>query len=122
MKEIFDLLLKAHTVKAVTDVLEELTENIEVDWLPVGGFKDNVATINMGTDPAAGLAERITNAIDAIIELEWQKNGKPADLESPRIASEKWFNIPHGRLNTIDDATDKRISELAKKIKVTLRD
>src|SRR5689334_18810083 len=114
MKEHFDLLLKANTIKEVTEFLDDLTEAESVDWIPVGGFRDNVATINMGTDPAAGLAERITNAIDAVLELEWKRNGQPRDIENPRTAIEKWFDIPEGKLRSVDSAYDKRIGELAK--------
>ena len=122
MKKLFKQLLEANTAKEVTDLLETLIDNYNVSWTPVGGYKDNIATINIGTDPAAGLAERITNAIDAVIELEWQKQGKPTDIVSPRTASENWFNLKDGKLRSIDNASDKKIQELARKIKVTLRD
>lgn len=122
MKKLFKQLLEANTAKEVTDLLETLIDNYNVSWTPVGGYKDNIATINIGTDPAAGLAERITNAIDAVIELEWQKQGKPTDIVSPRTASENWFNLKEGKLRSIDNASDKKIQELARKIKVTLRD
>ena len=122
MKKLFKQLLEANTAKEVTDLLETLIDEYNVSWTPVGGYKDNIATINIGTDPAAGLAERITNAIDAVIELEWQKQGKPTDIVSPRTASENWFNLKDGKLRSIDNASDKKIQELARKIKVTLRD
>ena len=122
MKETFSQLLNANTAKEITDILEDLIDENNVQWKPVGGYKDNIATINIGTDPAAGLAERITNAIDAVIELEWNKRGKPKDILSPRMAAERWFNLKDGRLRNIDNASDKQIQELARKIKVTLRD
>lgn len=122
MEKIFEELLKANTAKEVTDLLENLIDNYSVDWTPVGGYKDNIATINIGTDPAAGLAERITNAIDAVMELEWNKQGNPLDINSPRIAAENWFDLKDGKLRNIDNASDKKIQELAKKIRVTLRD
>lgn len=122
MKKIFQQLQNANTAKEVTDVLESLIDQFDVSWTPVGGHKDNIATINIGTDPAAGLAERITNAIDAVIELEWCKQGKPTDINSPRTASENWFNLKEGKLHNIDNASEKKIQELARKIKVTLRD
>ena len=122
MKKLFQQLLQANTAKEVTDVLEKLIDENNVQWTPVGGYKDNIATINIGTDPAAGLAERITNAIDAVLELEWIKRKKPNDVDNPRIASQQWFNIKDGKLRTIESALDKKIQELAKKIKVTLRD
>jgi hypothetical protein len=122
MQKLFKQLLKANTAKEVTDVLENVLDNFNVKWVPVGGYKDNIATINIGTDPAAGLAERITNAIDAVIELEWHRKGKPNDILSPRIAAQNWFNLEEGRLRNIDNAYDKTIQELARKIKITLRD
>jgi len=122
MKKIFKQLLEANTAKEVTDLLEVLIDNYNVSWTPVGGYKDNIATINIGTDPAAGLAERITNAIDAVIELEWQRQGKPTDINSPRTASENWFSLKEGKLRNIDNASDKKVQELARKIKITLRD
>ena len=122
MRKIFDALLQANTAKEVTDLLEDLIDNHNVQWTPVGGYKDNIATINIGTDPAAGLAERMTNAIDAVMELEWQKQGQPNDFISPRTAAENWFDLKEGKLRNIDNASDKKIQELAKKIRVTLRD
>lgn len=122
MKKLFQQLINANTAKEVTDFLESLHDEHNVTWVPVGGHKDNIATINIGTDPAAGLAERITNAIDAVLELEWNKQNEPKDFPNPRTAIENWFDISDGRLRNIDNASDKRIQELAKRIKVTLRD
>ncbi len=122
MKKLFQQLLEANTAKEVTDLLEVLIDSLDVKWTPVGGYKDNIATINIGTDPAAGLAERITNAIDAVIELEWNNQGKPTDINSPRTAAENWFKLKDGKLRNIDNASDKTVQELARKIKVTLRD
>lgn len=122
MEKLFKELLNANTAKEVTDFLETLIDKYTVQWTPVGGYKDNIATINIGTDPAAGLAERITNAIDAVIELKWVEQGKPTDISSPRTAVENWFDIKDGKLRTINNASDKKIEELARKIKVTLRD
>lgn len=122
MEKIFQQLLNANTAKEVTDVLEALIDNYDVSWSPVGGYKDNIATINIGTDPAAGLAERITNAIDAVLELEWHNQNKPQDINSPRMAAENWFRIQDGKIRTIENASDKSIQDLARKIKVTLKD
>jgi hypothetical protein len=122
MKKIFDQIIKANTAKEITDILEILTEDFEINWLSVGGRENNQSTINMGTDPAAGLIERITNSIDSVLDLEWYKQGCPADIDNPRKAVGKWFNIQDGKLNSIKDASAKNIQELAKKIHVTLKD
>lgn len=122
MKKIFEQLLKANTAREVTDILVNLTDNHEIRWEPVGGRGNNQSTINMGTDPAAGLVERITNSIDAVLDLEWHEQGCPTDIESPRIAVQRWFNLSEGKLRNIKDASAKNIQELAKRISVTLKD
>jgi hypothetical protein len=122
MKKIFEQLLKANTAKDLTDILEILTEDFDIKWLPVGGRGNNQSTINMGTDPAAGLVERITNSIDSILDLEWHKQGCPKDIDNPRKAAQKWFGLQDGKLRNIKDASAKNIQELARKIVVTLKD
>ena len=94
MLDIFKRLLKVSSVKEVTDLLEIIIDKYNINWTPVGGRSNNIATINIGTDPAAGLTERITNAIDAVLELEWCRNGNPKDIASPRLAAELWFDLP----------------------------
>lgn len=122
MKKILAQLLKATTAKEVTDVLEILTEDHNIQWRAVGDRDNNQSTINMGSDPASGLVERITNSIDAVLDLQWYIQGKPGNFESPRIAAQKWFEIPDGKLRNITNPSEKKIQELAKKIKVTLFD
>lgn len=121
MKEILKKLLAANTTKEVVTILETLTDNYDVKWRPVGDRENNQSTINIGSDPASGLVERITNSIDSVLDLEWYKQGCPKDITSPRSASQKWFNIADGKLRTIVDF-GKNIEELARKTIVTLKD
>lgn len=86
----------------------------------MGNRKNNLATINIGTDPASGVTERITNAIDAVLEKEWKNQNEPTDIKTPRKASELWFSIEDGKISKIKDALDKRIKNLSDKIQVTL--
>lgn len=122
MKKIFEQLLKAKTAKEVTDILEVLIEDFDIKWDFVGGRGNNQSTINMGTDPAAGLVERITNSIDAILDLEWYNQGCPMDVDNPRKAAQKWFGLQDGRLRYIKDVSVKNIQELARRITITLKD
>jgi hypothetical protein len=122
IKKVFESLIQSNTAKELTDILEILTEDFNINWLPVGGRGNNQSTINMGTDPAAGLVERITNSIDAVLDLEWHEQGCPKDIDSPRLAVQKWFGIPDGKLRGIKDASAKNIQELGKRISVTLKD
>ena len=68
------------------------------------------------------LVERITNSIDAVLDLEWHQQGCPKDIDSPRAAVQKWFGLQEGKLRNIKDASAKNIQELAKRISVTLKD
>lgn len=122
MKNILSKVLDANTAKELTDILEILTEDHDIRWCPVGGRPNNQSTINMGTDPAAGLVERITNSIDSVLDLEWYKQGCPADIDSPRKAVHNWFGLQDGKLRYVKDASAKNIQELARKIIVTLKD
>ncbi|MCG7281997.1 hypothetical protein MHJ94_11925 [Chryseobacterium taklimakanense] len=122
MKEIFQQLLNATTAKEVTDILEILTDDYDINWRAVGDRQNNQSTINMGTDPAAGLVERITNSIDSILDLKWHQEGQPKDIDSPRMAAQKWFDLTEGRLRNIKDASNKKIQELARQTIITLKD
>lgn len=120
MDSILPKILSAGSVANITDIIEEINNAYDTRWLPVGGRNNNLATINIGTDPAAGLTERITNAIDATLEKEWIINGKPQAVNNPRSAAEDWFKIPGGRLSKVTNI--REFESLARSIEVTLRE
>lgn len=121
MEDIFKELITAYTPKEVTNVLKKIGAN-KMLWENVGKRRNNLATINIGTDPAAGVTERITNAIDAVLEKEWKNQGEPDGFRSPRNAVEKWFGIEDGKISKIKNARDKKIDDLSDKVQVTLYD
>jgi len=121
MEQIFKDLLIAYKAEEVRKILIKIGKS-KMRWDAVGNRKNNLATINIGTDPASGVTERITNAIDAVLEKEWEIKGKPTDIKNPRKASEIWYGIPDGRISKIEDALDNRIKKLSEKIQVTLFD
>lgn len=121
MEEIFKQLLVAHKPEEVRDVLIKIGKS-KYRFEPVGNRKNNLATINIGTDPAAGVTERITNAIDAVLEKEWIKRDEPTDIRTPRKASELWFEIEDGKISKIRDANDKKLKQLSDLVCVTLFD
>jgi hypothetical protein len=109
-------------VSEVTDLIRSVTNNHRITWRSVGDNENNLATINLGSDPAAGLVERITNAFDALLELEWLKRGQPTHLMSPRSAVEQWFEIPEGKLRNVADLRDPKIAALVDRVQVTFHD
>ncbi len=112
-------LLAATRVRDVTALLEAAAGGVM--WRPVGDRENNLATINVGSDPAAGVVERVTNAIDAVLELEWINRGRPDGLRTPRAAGESWFGLPGGRLSGVD-LRSPSVAELCRRVRVTLRD
>lgn len=115
-------LFEATSVREVTDFLADFQSEHRISWRPVGGRDNNLPTINLGSDPAAGVIERITNAIDSIMELEWETRSRPAHLMSPRAAVEQWWGIKAGRLSNVEDLRESSVVEVSKKVQITIRD
>jgi hypothetical protein len=119
-KEIASKLLKMRTKTEVSSFLEEIFKNSEGNfkWVPVGGKLDNARSIELTTEQAPPLVERITNSIDALIEL--CEADIPEDQprpQSPREAAERWFSVPKGHLENL---SNEKIQELASNIKVEI--
>lgn len=72
--------------------LDEQFDSYSLAWHAFGNNPSNLSTIGLGTKPGKSLAERVTNAIDAIIE-----DRRPIGIEepkSPRLAVQQWFGRP----------------------------
>lgn len=88
--------LGAKSTDEVHTILESLKEEYgdRLNFFPVGGVESNTGTIEIGVDPGKGLVERLTNAIDAVLELEYYRHGGKPDCSSPREAATSWLGIP----------------------------
>jgi hypothetical protein len=114
-------LLASTKAVEVTDFLEVVQDERRVAWLAVGDIDNNFGIINMGKDPAAGVVERITNALDAVIERRWEEMKRPAHFRSPRAAVQEWWDVPEGRLGRVEEPRDLK-DDLITQVVVTLRD
>ena len=121
MDALLNKLLEAEQAHQITDVIIEISEKEDVGWEPVGGKQNNLANINIGSDPAAGVIERITNAIDAVLHREWEERGCPSDADSPREAARQWFGIERGHLANVKNLRDPDFSALAERVRVVMR-
>lgn len=121
MEKIFRELLVAYKPEQIREIFQEIGAD-KMRFEPVGGRPNNIATINIGSDPAAGVTERITNAIDAVLEKEWLLRNQPIDIRTPRKATEEWYGIETGNLATIQDPHDARLTNLSSLITVSLHD
>ncbi|MGH7727165.1 MAG: hypothetical protein ACREM2_00015 [Vulcanimicrobiaceae bacterium] len=106
-------LADAHDLGAMRLALRELVR-LGYRWAALGGKEGNYGLVNIGSDPGIAFVERITNAIDAVIE-EAAAHTDPAlvaNLESPREAARALFAIPEGRLDLALVATDALASHI----------
>ena len=121
MKSILKKVLSAKTDAQIVSVFEHLKKSEQIEWRHVGDRENNWPTIGIGTDPASGLVERITNSIDSVIDKEWELHSKP-DIDSPRMAAQEWFGIDDGRLSNIKTSDLKKTAYVAEKVKVSFQD
>lgn len=100
-------------------LVRQLEQSHRYGWRPVGDRENNYGIINLGSDPGYALIERVTNAIDAVIELEAERHPGRYGPRSPRDAVQQWFGIPGGRVVNAEPQARRTTAEL---ISVRLRD
>ncbi len=90
-------------------------------WKPLGGREANFGLVNIGSDPAVALIERITNAIDAVIDGAARDVDAAtiATWESPRDAVTTLFSVSEGRLSSSERPA---LDSLAASITIAIHD
>jgi hypothetical protein len=107
----------ARTVKDVDGVVAMAQELYgPLCFRPVGGRPNNIGTIGLGSDPALGVVERVTNAMDAMLDLArlQHRDDTPG---SPREAARMWFGVP---TTGVADMTEGERRKLGQNIQVWL--
>src|SRR5438093_10204343 len=98
---------KTETRQEARSNVQELVQRFLYTWRPVGDNEANYGLINIGSDPGNALIERVTNALDGVIEREALRQlGKKKQgtvPASPREAVELWFRVPGGRVANLGD-------------------
>ena len=93
-REFFDTLVAASKVEDVREAVDAFMQTAGVAEIPFGGRPNNRGAIEFAADAARSAIERVTNAHDALLELEhFKHDGKPV-CHSPREAAEAWLNVP----------------------------
>lgn len=87
-------------------------------WAPVGR-ENNLGTIGAAADPGRSLVERVTNAIDAVLERARVEANADVDCPSPGEAARRWLGVPAGGVGAMS-RTERRA--LAERISVTVDD
>ncbi len=94
--DFFEALQSADTISDLVGALAkfESKHHDTLTWIPVGGKPNNSGIINVASDPGRSLVERLTNAVDGVLEREHEiHHGKP-DCRTPREAASAWLGIP----------------------------
>jgi len=80
----------------------EQSNSAKLAWIPIGGNQNNRGPIEVSADAGRSLVERITNGIDAVLELAHEdKRGRPA-CTTPSSAATAWFGVPASGVGELD--------------------
>ena len=87
-------------------------------WRDLGDRPNNAGTVQVASSAASALIERVTNAIDGMLELKAEEHTGSLPT-SPRQAAREWFGVPRGGIGELSDK-DRRV--LASNVSVILED
>lgn len=79
-------------------------------WEDLGGLDNNPHSVEVASDPAAALVERVTNAIDAVIDLMACTRGETAD--SPHEAARRWYSVPAGGVSLMSVSERQGLADM----------
>ena len=127
LEKLLTRFLKAKSSKEVAMILASLgdSQSLELDqpfgnsnfvWHAFGDKTSNVSTINLATKPGRSLTERLTNAIDAILD-ERAIPGVPGP-DSARKAASLWFGRPETEPN--NGLYKMKLNNIDKKVSLLL--
>ncbi|MBI2133628.1 hypothetical protein HYU11_03015 [Candidatus Woesearchaeota archaeon] len=96
------------TVEIVEKVVEQMEEK-GCSWRDLGDIEQNHARVNIVSNPESTIIERITNGMDALLELSAMKDGKIKNATSPREAVKGLLDIKDGYLSNLSQSEETKI-------------
>jgi hypothetical protein len=116
---LFDVLLSASTTQEASTAIcrFEAEQGEHAVWSPVGGKENNRGPIEVSANPGRSLVERLTNSIDALLELECERHRGVPDCRSPSEAATAWVGIPEHGLSEMQTAQRQAV---AKRVSIKL--
>jgi hypothetical protein len=116
--EFYRELQTAGSVSAVETALRQFQGARKTRWLPVGR-ENNRGTIEVSSDPARSAVERLTNGIDGVLELEYQRHSGLPGCRSPREAAAAWLGVPG---NGLSEMTPVQRRALAQRVSIRMEE
>jgi hypothetical protein len=104
-RDLFNRLLLCQKSQEVGQLLSELGDDegigleepfgtSQLKWTAFGGTASNISTVGIATKPGKSLTERLTNAMDALLEDRAEAANIGSLPTSPREAAQTWFKRP----------------------------
>jgi hypothetical protein len=101
-KNLAKILWNARSTMDVDEIVKLAKNLYGASWRPVGDRRNNIGTINIGSEPGLAIVERVTNMFDAMLELGHSLNpGKK--VTSPQEAAHVYFGVPNSGLCDMDN-------------------
>lgn len=119
-RELLDALLGAANIQQLETALGAymLAHPSAADWAPVGRRPNNRGAIEVASDAGRSMIERVTNMLDALLELEHERHGGTPVCRSPREAASAWLAVPEK--DGLSALTNKQRQDLAARAVVRL--
>lgn len=108
--EFYNALQNASSVSAVEAAIRRFQGSQRTRWLPVGR-ENNRGTIEVSSDPARSAVERLTNAMDGVLELEYQRHTGLPQCRSPREAAVAWLGVPENGLSAMTPVQRRALAQ-----------
>lgn len=98
--QLLERLLSVKQVDPLASLLDEIADELgdRLSWTALGGRENNRGTVEASGDPGRAIVERITNAVDAILEKQHSEHGGIPDCRTPREAALAWLGVPQAGL------------------------
>lgn len=108
--DFFAALRTATSVSGVESAMREFRAGHQTRWVPVGR-ENNRGTIEVSADPVRSVVERLTNGMDAVLELEYARHNGLPECRSPREAAAAWLSVPDNGLSAMTPAQRRGLAQ-----------
>lgn len=113
VEELLKALVGAESVDEAENTVSHFTAATpEAAWVAVGGRPNNRGIIEVSANPGRAVVERVTNAIDAVLDAEFQRHDGKPDCRSPRQAASAWLNVPDDGLSAMSAVERRKLAKL----------
>ena len=118
IQEFYEALVSATNVAEVEAALQAFEESHHdaIKWVPVGLRENNRGAIEVSGDPGRALVERLTNGIDAVLEVEHNLHNGIPECRTPKEAANAWLNVPENGLSGMTPVQRRALAQ-----RVTIR-